>query len=217
MIAKKFKVFVFDDDNLFLESITEAINATPNMECVGYAKNPLKTKELMQKHQPDLVLMDFNMKRQGDGVEGLKVIKSAFSQIKVLMLTIFENYSHYRECKFYNMDGYWLKTEEIDRTIAKCNDVLNGETPISRKMWEADIEAQKQNEIPKTKNPLTLRENEVLRMIYDSTVVTATIMADKLKMPVNTYNVHLKNIYRALDVGGLVEAVNLARINRWYD
>ena len=84
------KVLLADDQELIRESLGFVLNAQSDITIVGMAKNGREAIELVRSERPDVVLMDIRMP-EVDGVECTRLIKSAYSNIKVIVLTTFDD------------------------------------------------------------------------------------------------------------------------------
>ena len=81
------KVLLADDQELIRESLGFVLNAQSDITIVGMAKNGREAIELVRSEKPDVVLMDIRMP-EVDGVECTRLIKSAYPNIKVIVLTM---------------------------------------------------------------------------------------------------------------------------------
>ena len=84
------KVLLADDQELIRESLGFVLNAQSDITIVGMAKNGREAIELVRSEKPDVVLMDIRMP-EVDGVECTRLIKSAYPNIKVIVLTTFDD------------------------------------------------------------------------------------------------------------------------------
>lgn len=83
------RIFIYDDNNSRRDSLKNLIELTDDMVYVGESGNCSNAVADIENTQPDVVLMDINMP-EVNGLEGLKIIKSAHPEVKVLMQTVFE-------------------------------------------------------------------------------------------------------------------------------
>ena len=84
------KVLIADDQELIRQSLSFVLDAQNDITIVGAATNGREAIELVRKERPDVVLMDIRMP-EVDGVECTKLIKSAYPEIKVIILTTFDD------------------------------------------------------------------------------------------------------------------------------
>jgi len=118
---KMINIIIADDQEILRESLKSLIMLEPEFEVVSLAQNGLEAFELCNKYKPDVVLMDVLMPSYS-GLEGIKLIKEKFSDIKVLMLTSFEDQEYISKSLEYGADGYILKdiNPEMLKLAIKC-------------------------------------------------------------------------------------------------
>ena len=84
------RVLIADDQELIRQSLSFVLDAQADIEMVGTASDGREAIELVRKEKPDVVLMDIRMP-EVDGVECTRLIKSAYPQIKVIILTTYDD------------------------------------------------------------------------------------------------------------------------------
>jgi len=120
------KVVIADDDSFIRESLKVLIGLDPLIEVAGAASNGAEALELLQSGlEADVILMDIRMP-ECDGVEGTRLIKEAFPQISVLMLTTFDDDEYIIEALRNGASGYLLKNIPPDRIIQGIKTVHEG-------------------------------------------------------------------------------------------
>lgn len=92
----KIRIVLVDDHLAFRNSLKVLLESQPDLSVVAVAGDGLSAIEIVQEHQPDLVLMDFRLPRRS-GVEATRVIKSKFPKTKVIVLTLFSDDGHLTE------------------------------------------------------------------------------------------------------------------------
>lgn len=113
------KVLIVDDQSLIREGLTMMLNLYNTVSIVGEATNGKEAMEILEREKVDLVLMDIRMPIM-DGVESTKIIKERYPDIKVLILTTFNEDEYIFEGLKNGADGYLLKdisSEELVRAI----------------------------------------------------------------------------------------------------
>lgn len=120
------KVILIDDQLLLRESISYLLENDDEIEVVGMGENGNEAISLCEELHPDVVLMDIEMPEL-DGVGATKIIKEKYENIKVIMLTTFENPDNIMESFISDADGYIVKNisyKDLARTIKCVNSEL---------------------------------------------------------------------------------------------
>lgn len=90
IIAKMIKVLIADDQELIRESLKIILGAHDNIEIVGVVGNGYEVLETLKKHKVDIILMDIRMPKM-DGVYCTKLVKEQYPEIKIVILTTFDD------------------------------------------------------------------------------------------------------------------------------
>lgn len=117
------KVLIADDQILFRESIGYILSEDPEIEVLGLCADGAEVVSMCQKKKPDMVLMDIEMPGK-NGVCATKEIKTHYPEIKIIILTTFENVENILESFVVGADGYVVKNiNHQDLILAmKCVD-----------------------------------------------------------------------------------------------
>lgn len=185
------------------------IDDMPDMECVGAYNDCRKVLKHIEETKPDVVLMDIDMPHI-DGVEGVKLIRSAYPDLKILMQTVFEDNEKIFSAICAGANGYILKQEDPLRLLDSVHEVLKGGAPmtpsIAAKVLRFFSEPPKQQEKPDYK--LTKRELEILDYLVQG--YSYKMIADECNISYTTVNSHISNIYEKLQVQSATGAVSIA-------
>ena len=111
------RVVIFEDNLLLRESLFQLINGTTGMNCPGTFSNCDDIIFNIQKTAPNVVLMDIKMPGTS-GVEGVKMIKASFPEIKIIMQTVMEDEEHIFASICNGASGYLLKKYGACKVIA---------------------------------------------------------------------------------------------------
>lgn len=198
------KIFAYDDNQERLQSLQSLIMLTDNMVYIGEANNCENVLAEIKMYLPDVVLMDINMPKV-DGIQGLKLIKTHFPNIKVLIQTAFDDSDKIFNCISNGASGYILKSDNPKRILQAIEEVYEGgaamNPAIAKKVMEYFL-PKKAEEI------LTQKEREVLKHLAEG--LSYKMVADKLGVSYSTINTHTKHIYEKLHISSLGEAIS------WY-
>lgn len=119
------RVLIADDQELIRQSLSFVLDAQADIEMVGTASNGREAIELARKEKPDVVLMDIRMP-EVDGVECTRLIKSAYPQIKVIILTTFDDDEYVFGALRYGASGYLLKGVSVKELADAVREVVRG-------------------------------------------------------------------------------------------
>ena len=108
------KVLIEDDQELIRESLKIVLGANEDMEVTGIAENGEEVLSQIKKEKPDVILMDIRMPTM-DGVECTKIVKEKYPEIKIIVLTTFDDDKYVFSALKYGASGYLLKGISVAR------------------------------------------------------------------------------------------------------
>lgn len=198
------KVVLVDDQLLLRESIGHLLENDPEIDVVAMGENGKEAIELCQIHQPDIVLMDIEMPEM-DGIEATKIIKESYHELKVIILTTFDNPDNIMEAVVNDADGYIVKNishKDLVRSI-KC--VNNGLTVIHKSVKEIMMNRFKGLSDYKSKyeNLLTSREIEIVKSIAEG--LSNKEIAGKLSFSQGTIKNNISKILEKLEMSDRIQ------------
>ncbi|MCE7054165.1 response regulator transcription factor [Algoriphagus sp. AGSA1] len=179
------------------------------------AKNGKELLSHLQKdHNIDIVLMDLQMPEM-DGITATLEVKNKYPQIKVLILTTFDDEETLFNAILSGASGYLLKEDNGTEIFQAIMDTLSGGAAMSPVIALKTLQLIRQ---PLSKDQkqedfgLTTREIELLTQLKNG--LTYEQIAANLHISYHTVRKHIENIYRKLQVNNKVEAVRKASENR---
>lgn len=116
---------IADDVQILRQGLKAILSQDPEIQVTGLAASGKEAFECCQKQQPDVVLMDMRMP-EFDGSWGISAIKKAFPQVKILVLTTFDDQETVDAAVRSGADGYILKEMEDDQVIQSVKAVCAG-------------------------------------------------------------------------------------------
>lgn len=192
------KVLIVDDDALIRDSLKILIGMEADMEVVGTAPNAQEALELCGRHQPDIVLMDIRMPVM-DGVLGTKLIRSQFSNIKVIILTTFKDDEYIKEAIKNGATGYMLKNQSSDSIIESLRAVHKGSVVLEREVAESLTSMLKDDKKKQQKKlDITEREWDVLKLVGEG--LANKEIADKLYLSEGTVRNYVTTLLEKLSL-----------------
>ncbi len=204
----KIKVVVFDDNNTRRDGLKLLIELSGNMECVGAFNDCRDVIKKVEVTQPDVVLMDIDMPNV-NGIEGLKILRTQFPDLKILMQTVFEDDEKIFSCIQAGADGYILKKATPQDLIKGIEDIMNGGaamTPsVARQVLRYVNTKENKSSQRQEEFKLTERETEILGHLVKG--MSYKMIADQCNVSLATINTHIRHIYEKLQVNSGTEAV----------
>ena len=207
----RYKIILADDHQFLLEGITTVLKDMPVVDIVATAQNGFELMEAVQLHKPALVILDLNMPGY-DGLQCLQKIKEGFTDIKVLVLTNYNQPELVEEVKKMNADGYLIKNSSASQLKMAIEDILADKKhfPLSSELKIIPDNSPFFDDFLK-KYQLTKREVEIIRLICRE--MSTKEMAATLFLSDLTINTHRRNILRKIDVKNVAGLINFAKEN----
>ncbi|MEW6649818.1 MAG: response regulator transcription factor [Chloroflexota bacterium] len=199
------RLVVVDDHALFRRGLVGLINDLPGMSVVGEASDGREALDIIQKHTPDIVLLDVNMPDM-DGIQTVDEIRRLRLPVRVLMLTISESEDDLLSAIRLGADGYLLKNIDPEDLRKAILHVVQGEGALSPEVTGAVMRALAKQGDVKSQPPLSDRELEVLECL--ATGQTTNQIAAHLFISENTVKTHVRHILEKLEASNRTEAVS---------
>ena len=200
------RIAIFDDSKDRRESLEAFLRLTPELEHVGSFVNCAAVVADFEACSPDIILMDIEMP-EVDGLEGVRLLKQQFPQVKIIMQTAFDDDDKVFAALQNGAEGYILKTASVQQTAQSIDEVMKGGASMSPSIALKVMRYFNQQVIiPNYK--LTPKETEVLKHLAEG--FSYKMIADKMGISYFTVNNHVKKVYEKLQVHSLGEAVALA-------
>ncbi|SDB62146.1 response regulator transcription factor [Pseudomonas sp. NFACC13-1] len=185
------RVALVDDHSLVRDGIRALLSVMPQLDVVGEAENGAQAIEMVGRCQPDLLLMDIGLKDK-NGLELTRLLGKQYPSLKILILSMYDNYEYVSESVRSGASGYVLKNAPSREIIAAIEAIISGGT-----FYSAEI-AQRLATDPHTDNELTPRENQVLYKMVQG--LNNKEMARELDISVRTVETHRLSIRRKLNI-----------------
>ncbi|NMA64794.1 MAG: response regulator transcription factor [Clostridiaceae bacterium] len=124
------KVLIADDQELIRTSLQIVLNNQDNIRVTDVVANGQEVVRSVRKNKPDVILMDIRMPKM-DGVQCTKIIKENYSDIKIIILTTFDDDEYVYNALKYGASGYLLKGVSIDDLVKAIHTVYSGRAMIN--------------------------------------------------------------------------------------
>lgn len=205
------RTLLVEDHTLVRSGIRALLEASKEVEVIGEAANGRQGVELSRDLQPDLVLMDIAMPEL-NGIEAARQIAAAQPQVRVLMLSMFEDQQYVFESLKAGACGYVLKAAAFHELQTAISAVLAGKSYISPALSEnvmSDYVRRAQGEQKDTQlDKLSGREREVLQLIAEGK--SSAEVAELLHISVRTVDTHRHNIMTKLEIHSIAGLTKFA-------
>ena len=209
---KNIRIVIADDHQLIIDGIKSMLEKEA-VDVVGEARDGKELLEKIELLKPDIVLLDINMPSM-DGVEATRRINALFNQVRVLILSTYDDIRLIKEILKLGAQGYVLKTAPRSDLIDAIYTLRDGGTffskEISDKVMQSLMKDSIQNDgtTPLPPVALTKREREILK--YIAMEYSGPEIAKELHISVNTVETHRKNLFRKTKSKGTVGLVKYA-------
>ena len=124
------KVLIADDQELIRESLNIILDSKPDIEVTDAVSDGLEVIRSIREKRPDIILLDIRMPRL-DGVSCTKIIKEGYPDIKIIILTTFDDDEYVFNALKYGASGYLLKGISMDSLVEAINTVYQGQAMIN--------------------------------------------------------------------------------------
>lgn len=199
------RIVIFEDNNDFIDSLTELIANADGMELVGVYHNCKNAVKNVAHLNPDIILMDIDMPVE-NGLQGLRSLRAADNEVSILMLTVFDDNDRVFQAICFGASGYILKRTAPEKIIEAIREAHTGGAPMTPSVAKQVLKLfsqpfQRSAEL----QALTPREHDVLSLLVRG--YSYKMAAGELKVGIETLRYHIKNIYAKLHVNSKSEAV----------
>jgi DNA-binding NarL/FixJ family response regulator len=201
------KILIYEDNPQLRESLFMLLNGSDDFLVVGAFANPINILSQCESLQPDIILMDIDMP-EVSGIEGLKILRQVNAEIKILMLTVFDDNQNVFEAIKNGANGYILKKTPPAKLIEYIQEANTGGAPMSSSIATQVLKMFSANHNPTDKQEnynLSDRETEVLQLLVNG--YSYKMIASEMFISIDTVRSHIKKIYEKLHVNSKSEAV----------
>ena len=195
------RILLVDDHPLVREGLRARLAQTPGLEVVGEAGDAEQAFARVSMLRPDLVLMDVGMK-QVSGIELTGRLRAQYPELRVLMLSMYDNPEHVHRALAAGAMGYVLKEAPAEEIVDAILAVAAGRSFLGTGLAARATRADGARPL------LSQRESEILRGLARG--LASRQIAEELGMSVRTVETHRQNIRRKLNLGGQAELIKYA-------
>jgi DNA-binding NarL/FixJ family response regulator len=202
-------IWILEDHEVFAKQIKRLIGAEADLVCPHHFSNAADFFDKLRftNERPDLLLLDLGLPRR-DGLDVLSEVRTLLPTVKVLILTSSDDREKVYRAICNGASGYLLKTADPDEILSGIRDVIGGASALSAPIASMILQGFARYGPVEHIEPLTAREEEVLHFLVKGMIKKE--IADQLAISQHTVDMHLRSVYRKLQVRSQTEAVSKA-------
>lgn len=211
MEPNKIKILIVDDQTLMRDGLKTVLSLEKDFEVTGTASNGLEAIRMVEKQNPDVVLLDIRMPEM-DGVTCIKRIKQQHPDTKVIMLTTFNDEEYIIDALANGASGYFLKDIDMEKLIRAIRDCVEGRTIIPQEVALKLAEgltrissSGRRKDVSQAELDLTERELEICSMMVQG--FTNSQISVMIHISEGTVRNYISNIYSKLGISDRTQAV----------
>lgn len=212
-MKEQIRILVVDDHKHARAAIREILFGYEELQLVAEARNGQEAIELTELYKPDVILMDINMPDM-NGLDATQLIKKKHPEIKIVIITISDDFTHLFEALKRGAQGYLLKNIQPSSWRDYIVSIVEEEAPMPKELALKILEEMNQPKRKQNKeNPLSQREKQVLELVSEG--CSNRDIAQALLISEYTVKNHLKNIMHKLHLENRVQLTKYAYEQGW--
>ena len=213
--TRPIRVVLADDHAVVRKGIREFLEEEGDITVVAEAADGEQAAALVDEHLPDVAVLDIQMP-VASGIEATRRIKARYPDVRVLILTAYDDAPYIFALLQAGASGYILKTADSGDLVQAVRAVSRGESPLDPTVTQKMVQQLATGRplgAQSAVEPLTGREVEVLRLVAKG--LTNKAIGRSLDISDRTVQGHLANIYGKLHASSRTEAVTKALQQGW--
>lgn len=201
------RIAIIDDQMIIAEGLKRILDGYDDIEVIALGKDGQEAFNIIENNMIDVILMDIRMPNV-NGVEGVKKIRKINKDVKILMLTTFDDEEYIVEAMASKANGYLFKDIHYDKLVDSIRNVNNGQYVIESKVAQVlaeNINIDKGEKLYKELG-FTDREKEIIPMIKEGFNNKQIALA--LFISEGTVKNYISSVYTKANVKNRIELVN---------
>lgn len=199
------RVLMIDDHPLFRRGVRQLLELESRYAVVGEAASGREGIEQARLLDPDLVLLDLNMKGI-DGLETLRTLRDLGIDARIIVLTVSNASDDLVAAIRAGADGYILKDNEPEDILRMIGHGMAGHHAISPELMSLLASALREEGVSERRSKANLTEREVAILKCLAAVLSNKLIGRELDIMESTVKVHIRNLLRKLNFRSRVEA-----------
>ena len=204
------KILLCDDQAVIRDGMEMLLQLEKDFQVVGSAQDGFEAVELAAKKQPDLILMDLKMPGM-NGIEATREIRKKYPDMKILVLTTYDDDEWVFDAIRAGASGYLLKDTPRQKIVEAIRGTMDGKSFVDPAVAGKLLNQVANNQTQPAsilKDKLTERELDVLRLLAKG--MTNTDIAGTLHLSEGTVRNHISAILEKLGVSDRTQAAVIA-------
>lgn len=201
---KTIRIVLYEDNTPLREGLTMLLGGSPNFEVVGAFKNCLNVLEEVKIARPDVILLDIDLPGI-NGIRALQLIREQNVEVKILMLTVFDDDKNIFKAIQSGANGYLLKETPPAKLLEYILDVHAGGAPMTSSIATQILQMFSKMHPPAKEYKLSDKEKEVLQLLVNG--YSYKMIAAEMFIAIDTVRSYIKKVYDKLHVNSKSEAV----------
>jgi two-component system nitrate/nitrite response regulator NarL len=209
------RVLIIDDHPLFRRGVIQllALAPAPGFTVVGEAASGQEGIELARRLDPDLILLDLNMKGIS-GLETLRTMRDLEIDARIILVTVSDAPDDLIAAIRAGSDGYILKDNDPDDILRLIDSAMHGQTAISPELTSLLASALREESVVEQRSHAGLTEREASILKCLAAGMSNKLIARELDIMESTVKVHIRNLLKKLKFRSRVEAAVWAVANQ---
>lgn len=197
------RILLVDDHPMMRKGVIQLLEFEDDLCVVGEAGNGEEALRLAAELEPDMILLDLNMKGM-TGLDTLRALREQGVDARIVVFTVSDDRNDVINVLRAGADGYLLKDMEPERLLEHIRQAATGQLTISPQLTQVLAQALRGDDRPKGIEELTDRERQILRQLAHG--YSNKMIARKLDITEGTVKVHVKRVLHKLGMRSRVEA-----------
>ncbi|HQF47478.1 MAG TPA: response regulator transcription factor [Flavobacterium alvei] len=211
------KILIVEDNFFLQKALEEKLSNFSDIIIKDIAQNGEEALAILEKnHVVDLILMDIEMPKM-NGIKATEIIKSKYPQIKIVIITVFDNDETIFNAIKAGADGYLLKETKAEKIYEAIGETLSGGAAMSPSIAMKTLKFLKNPVIfedLETPEQIALSDREIEVLEQLSQGLKNQAIADNLFISFSTVKKHIENIYKKLQAHNRIELIQKAKQNK---
>jgi len=206
----KASILVVDDHPIVRQGLADLVDSQEDFFCCASVGGIANAQEAVIVHKPDVVLLDLRL-GQVDGLESIKALKSRFENLRILIISQFDEAVYAERALRAGAMGYVMKDQATEEVLGAIRTALSGQVYLSRAMTNRILQTNFTGKsVPRAAavEKLTDRELHVLQLLGIG--ISTRKIADQMHLSIKTIETYREHLKKKLGLSNSTELVHYA-------